>query len=71
MTEKEFFANAMISAMQGLLSANGNGYEAEYLEPHGTVASMARDYAEALTTRYVIACAALKLNDNTTEQCQN
>ena len=72
MTEQEFFAKAMIAAMQGLLSANGNGYEAEYISPHETVAAMAKEYAEALTTRYVIGSAALGLNnDNTKETCQN
>ncbi len=46
MTEKEFYQNAMIAAMQGLLSAIGNGYAAEYVQPHSTVASMADEYAK-------------------------
>jgi len=59
MTEQEFFAKAMIAAMQGLLSSVGNGFQEEYLDPQATVATMAKEYAEALTTRYVIASAIL------------
>ena len=61
MTEQEFFAKAMIASMQGLLSAVGSGYEAEYVDAHATVAAMARDYAQALTTRYVIESSKMKL----------
>ena len=59
MTEQEFFAKAMIAAMQGLLSSVGNSFQQEYVNPYGTVATMAKEYAEALTTRYVIASAIL------------
>jgi hypothetical protein len=60
MTEQEFFAKAMLACAQGLLSSIGNGLAEEYHDPHGTLAAMARDYAEELTTRYVIASAKLK-----------
>jgi len=61
MTEKEFYQNAMIAAMQGLLSAIGNGYEAEYVHPHSTIASMADEYAKALTIRAEIEVQKMRL----------
>ena len=61
MTEKEFYQQAMIAAMQGLLSAIGNGYEAEYVQPHSTVALMADEYAKALTIRAEIEIAKMRL----------
>ena len=54
MTEQEFYQRAMLAAFQGLLSANGNGYEPEYVQPHSTVAAMADEYAKALTTKTFI-----------------
>ncbi len=69
MSEQEFFAKAMIAAMQGLLSSVGNGFQEEYVNPTGTVAAMAKEYAEELTTRYVIASAIL--NKQNEESCQN
>jgi hypothetical protein len=69
MSEQEFFAKAMIAAMQGLLSSVGNGFQEEYANPHGTVAAMAKEYAEELTTRYVIASAIL--NRQNQDSCQN
>jgi hypothetical protein len=63
MTEKEFYQNAMIAAMQGLLSAIGNGYAAEYVQPHSTVASMADEYAKALTIRAEIEVAKMRLEN--------
>jgi hypothetical protein len=63
MTEKEFYQQAMIAAMQGLLSAIGNGYEAEYVHPHSTIASMADDYAKALTIRAEIEVAKMRLEN--------
>jgi hypothetical protein len=47
--------------MQGLLSAIGNGYEAEYVHPHSTIASMADEYAKALTIRAEIEVAKMRL----------
>jgi hypothetical protein len=61
MTEKEFYQQAMIAAMQGLLSASGNGYAAEYIQPHSSVAAMADDYAKALTIRAEIEVAKMRL----------
>ena len=61
MTEKEFYQQAMIAAMQGLLSATGNGYAAEYIQPHSSVAAMADDYAKALTIRAEIEVAKMRL----------
>jgi len=61
MTEKEFYQNAMIAAMQGLLSAIGNGYEAEYVQPYSTVAAMADEYAKALTIRAEIEVSKMRL----------
>lgn len=69
MSEQEFFAKAMIAAMQGLLSSVGNGFQEEYVNPQGTVATMAKEYAEELTTRYVIASAML--NKQNQQECQN
>ena len=63
MTEKEFYQNAMLAAMQGLLSAIGNGYAAEYVHPHSTIASMADDYAKALTIRAEIEVAKMRLEN--------
>jgi hypothetical protein len=63
MTEKEFYQQAMIAAMQGLLSAIGNGYQAEYVHPHSTVALMADEYAKALTTRAEIEVAKMRLEN--------
>jgi hypothetical protein len=63
MTEKEFYQQAMIAAMQGLLSAIGNGYEAEYVHPHSTIASMADEYAKALTIRAEIEVAKMRLDN--------
>jgi len=61
MTEKEFYQQAMLAAMQGLLSAIGNGYEAEYVKPHSTVALMADEYAKALTIRAEIEVQKMRL----------
>jgi hypothetical protein len=61
MTEKEFYQQAMLAAMQGLLSASGNGYAAEYIQPHSSVAAMADDYAKALTIRAEIEVAKMRL----------
>ena len=63
MTEKEFYQQAMIAAMQGLLSAIGNGYEAEFVQPHSTVALMADEYAKALTIRAEIEVAKMRLDN--------
>jgi hypothetical protein len=68
MTEKEFYQQAMIAAMQGLLSAIGNGYQAEYVHPHSTVACMADEYAKALTTRAEIEVAKMRLDNPFPEQ---
>jgi hypothetical protein len=63
MTEKEFYQNAMIAAMQGLLSASGNGYADEFVQPHSTVAAMADEYAKALTIRAEIEVAKMRLEN--------
>ena len=63
MTEIEFYQQAMIAAMQGLLSAIGNGYQAEYVDPHSTVALMADEYAKALTIRAEIEVAKMRLEN--------
>jgi hypothetical protein len=63
MSEQEFYQRAMIAAMQGLLSANGNGYEPEYIHPHGTVAAMADEYAKALTIRAEIEVQKMRLDN--------
>ena len=68
MTEKEFYQNAMLAAMQGLLSAIGNGYEAEYVQPHSTVALMADEYAKALTIRAEIEVAKMRLENSFPEK---
>lgn len=54
MNKKEFYQQAMLAAFQGLLSANGNAYEPEYVQPHSTVAAMADEYAKALTNKVFI-----------------
>jgi hypothetical protein len=54
MNKKEFYQQAMLMAFNALLSANGNGYETEYLAPHETTAAMAHDYALALTNKMYI-----------------
>lgn len=64
MTEKEFYQHAMIAAMQGLLSASGNGYADEFVHPHSTVALMADEYAKALTIRAEIEIEKMRI-DNT------
>ena len=63
MTEKEFYQNAMLAAMQGLLSAIGNSYEADYVQPHLTVAAMADKYAKALTIRAEIEVQKMRLEN--------
>lgn len=63
MTEKEFYQQAMIAAMQGLLSSIGNGFEAEYVQPHSTVAAMADEYAKALTIRAEIEIEKMRINN--------
>ena len=63
MTEKEFYQQAMIAAMQGLLSAIGNVYEAEFVQPHSTVALMSDEYAKALTIRAEIEVAKMRLDN--------
>jgi len=68
MTQKEFYQNAMLAAMQGLLSAIGNGYEAEYVQPHSTVALMADEYAKALTIRAEIEVAKMRLENSFPEK---
>ena len=68
MTEKEFYQQAMIAAMQGLLSAIGNGYAAEFVHPHSTVALMADEYAKALTIRAEIEVAKMRLENQFPEQ---
>jgi hypothetical protein len=68
MTEKEFYQQAMIAAMQGLLSAIGNGYEAEYVHPHSTVALMADEYAKALTIRAEIEVQKMRLENSFEEK---
>lgn len=54
MKKKEFYQQAMLAALQGLLSASGNAYEAEYVQPNATVAAMAHEYAKALTDKTFI-----------------
>jgi hypothetical protein len=68
MTEKEFYQQAMLAAMQGLLSASGNGYAAEYIQPHSSVAAMADDYAKALTIRAEIEVAKMRLENSFAEK---
>jgi hypothetical protein len=68
MTEKEFYQHAMLAAMQGLLSAIGNGYAAEYVQPHSTVASMADEYAKALTIRAEIEVQKMRLENSFPEK---
>lgn len=51
MNKKEFYQQAMLMALNGLLSANGNAYEPEYVQPYSTVAAMAHEYAKALTDK--------------------
>lgn len=63
MTEQEFYQNAMIAAMQGLLSASGNGYANEFIHPHSTVALMADEYAKALTIRAEIEIAKMTIDN--------
>lgn len=63
MTQEQFYQQAMIAAMQGLLSAIGNGYAAEYHDPHSTVALMADEYAKALTIRAEIELAKMRLEN--------
>lgn len=64
MTEKEFYQKAMIAAMQGLLSSIGNGFQAEYVQPHSTVATMADEYAKALTIRAEIEVQKMRLDNS-------
>lgn len=61
MSEQEFYQRAMLAAFQGLLSANGNAYEPEYVQPHATVAAMADEYAKALTIRAEIEVQKMRL----------
>ena len=68
MTEKEFYQQAMIAAMQGLLSAIGNGYAAEYVQPHSTVATMADEYAKALTIRAEIEIEKMRIDNQFPEK---
>jgi len=51
MNQKEFFQQAMIAALNGLLSDNGNGYEIDSPQPYMSAAEMAHRYAEALTEK--------------------
>ena len=64
MTEQEFYQKAMIAAMQALLTANGNGYEPEYIHPHDTVAQMADEYAKALTSRAEIEVQKMRIENS-------
>lgn len=54
MNKKEFYQQAMLIALQGLLSAHGNAYDDEYVKPNATVAVMAHEYAKALTDKTFI-----------------
>jgi len=54
MNKKEFYQQAMLVALNGLLSANGNAYDEEYVQPNATVAAMAHEYAKALTDKTFI-----------------
>jgi hypothetical protein len=68
MTEKEFYQQAMIAAMQGLLSAIGNGYESEDVHTHSTIASIADEYAKALTIRAEIELHKMRLENSFEEK---
>lgn len=67
MSEQEFYQRAMLAAFQGLLSANGNAYEPEYVQPHATVAAMADKYAKELTIRAEIEVQKMRLEINKLE----
>jgi hypothetical protein len=54
MKKKEFYQQAMLAALQGLLSAHGNAFDEEYVAPNATVAAMAHEYAKALTDKTFI-----------------
>ena len=54
MNKKEFYQQAMLTALNALISANGNKYEDEYVQPYGTVAAMAHEYAKALADKTFI-----------------
>lgn len=63
MTQEQFYQQAMIAAMQGLLSAIGNGYEDEYHDPHGYLSIIAHGYAKELTIRAEIELAEMRLEN--------
>ena len=54
MERKEFYQQAVLMALNGLLSNGAQRLEEEYLENHATVAAMAHEYAKAVTDRTFI-----------------
>ena len=51
MNKKEFYQQAMLMALNGLLSNGAQRLEDEYLNNHATVAAMAHEYAKALADK--------------------
>ena len=51
MNKKEFYQQAMLMALNGLLSNGAQRLEEEYLKNHATVAAMAHEYAKALADK--------------------
>lgn len=60
MEKEEFYQQAMLMAMNGLLSSIGNGLAPDADHPHALIAEMAHDYAKALTDRTFIQTAKFK-----------
>jgi hypothetical protein len=54
MEKEEFYQQAVLMALNGLLSNGAQRLEEEYLENHATVAAMAHLYAKAVTDRTFI-----------------
>lgn len=54
MDKKEFYQQAVLMALNGLLSNGAQQFEQEYLNNYATVAAMAHEHAKAVTDRTFI-----------------
>lgn len=60
MEKEEFYQQAMLMALNGLLSSIGNGLAPDADHPHALIAEMAHEYAKALTDKAFIQTAKFK-----------
>lgn len=60
MEKEDFYQQAMLMALNGLLSSIGNGLAPDADHPHALIAEMAHNYAKALTDRTFIQTPKFK-----------